>query len=84
LQPIDGFAAETGAATIIEVASKLGFPLSTTHVISSSILGVGATRGLGGVRWSIAGEMLTAWIITIPICAALAYLFYLPLGLVSR
>jgi PiT family inorganic phosphate transporter len=84
LQPIDGFAAETGAATIIEVASKLGFPLSTTHVISSSILGVGATRGLGGVRWSIAGEMLTAWIITIPICAALAYLFYLPLGLVGR
>ena len=84
LQPIDGFAAETGAATIIEVASKLGFPLSTTHVISSSILGVGATRGLGGVRWSIASEMVTAWIITIPICAGLAFLFYLPLGLASR
>jgi PiT family inorganic phosphate transporter len=84
LRPVDGFAAETAAATVIETASKLGFPLSTTHCISSSILGVGVTRGLGAVRWSVAGEMITAWIITIPICAALAYLLYLPLGLAAR
>jgi len=84
LKPIDGFAAETSAATIIELASRFGFPLSTTHVISSSILGVGATRHPGAVRWGVAGDMITAWIITIPICAALAYLFYLPLGLASR
>jgi PiT family inorganic phosphate transporter len=83
LRPIDGFAAETAAATVIETASKLGFPLSTTHCISSSILGVGASRGLSSVRWAVAGEMITAWIITIPICAALAYLFYLPLGLAA-
>jgi PiT family inorganic phosphate transporter len=84
LQPIDGFAAETAAATVIETASRLGFPLSTTHVISSAILGVGSTRRFGAVRWNVAGEMITAWIITIPICAALAYLIFLPLGLAAR
>ena len=84
LQPIDGFAAETGAASIIEIASKLGFPLSTTHVISSSILGVGATRHAGRVQWSVAGNMITAWIITIPICATLAAAYSLPLGLLVR
>jgi PiT family inorganic phosphate transporter len=84
LQPIDGFAAETAAASVIEVASRLGFPLSTTHVISSSILGVGTTRHPGGVHWQVAGDMITAWIITIPICATLAYFFYLPLGLAAR
>ena len=84
LQPVDGFAAETSAASVIEIASRLGFPLSTTHVISSSILGAGATRQAGTVHWEVAGEMVMAWIITIPICAALAYLFYLPLGLMAR
>ncbi|MCC7104235.1 MAG: inorganic phosphate transporter [Chloroflexi bacterium] len=81
LQPIHGFAAETAAATVLEVASRLGFPLSTTHVISSSILGVGATRGFNAVRWGVAGNMVTAWIITIPLCAALAWLVYQPLSL---
>jgi inorganic phosphate transporter, PiT family len=80
LQPIDGFSAETAAATVIEAASRFGFPLSTTHVISSSILGVGWTRNAGAVHWAVAGEMITAWIITIPICAALAYVIYLPLS----
>jgi len=84
LQPIDGFAAETAAATVIETASRLGFPLSTTHVISSSILGVGSTRHPGSVHWGVAGDMITAWIITVPICATLAYAFYLPLGLAAR
>jgi PiT family inorganic phosphate transporter len=53
-------------------------------VISSSILGVGSTRRVGAVHWEVAGQMITAWIITIPICAALAYLYYLPMGLVAR
>ena len=82
LQPIHGFAAETAAATIIEAASRIGSPLSTTHVISSSILGAGASRGFSAVRWNIAGSILTAWILTIPLCMALASVFYLLLKMV--
>src|SRR5207302_1987933 len=73
LEPIHGFAAETTAATIIETASRLGFPLSTTHVISSAILGVGAARRLSGVRWNVAFNIVRAWVFTIPVCAALAF-----------
>jgi inorganic phosphate transporter, PiT family len=76
LRPIDGFAAETAAATVIEVASRLGIPVSTTHVISSAILGVGATRSLSAVRWGIAGRIISAWVITIPACIALAWIVY--------
>jgi inorganic phosphate transporter, PiT family len=76
LQPIHGFVAETTAGIVIEVASRLGYPLSTTHVISSSILGVGASRRLRAVRWSIAGSIVTAWIVTIPTCAVLAWGLY--------
>lgn len=72
LQPMHGFAAETAAATIIEIASRLGFPLSTTHVISSSIMGVGASRRLSAVRWGVAGNIVTAWFLTIPTCMMLA------------
>ncbi len=79
LWPIHGFAAETGAGIVIEAASRLGFPLSTTHVISSAILGVGLTRGANEVRWGIAGSIVTAWIITIPTCATLAALSYIVL-----
>jgi PiT family inorganic phosphate transporter len=76
LRTIDGFAAETAAATVIEVASRLGIPVSTTQVISSSILGVGATRSLSAVRWGIAGRIITAWVVTLPACIALAWLVY--------
>ena len=76
LRPIDGFAAETAAATVIEVASRLGIPVSTTHVISSSILGVGATRSLSAVRWGIAGRIVSAWVVTIPACIILAWVVY--------
>jgi PiT family inorganic phosphate transporter len=76
LRPIDGFAAETAAATVIEVASRLGIPVSTTHVISSAILGVGATRSLSAVRWGIAGRIVSAWVITIPACITLAWIVY--------
>jgi PiT family inorganic phosphate transporter len=82
LEPIHGFAAETTAATIIESASRFGFPLSTTHVISSCILGVGAARRLSGVRWGVAFNMVRAWIFTIPVCAAIAFVAYFILNLV--
>jgi len=82
LDPIHGFAAETTAATIIETASRLGFPLSTTNVISSCILGVGAARRISGVRWSVAFNMIRAWIFTIPICITLAFVAYELLNLI--
>lgn len=73
LEPIHGFAAETSAATVIQIASRLGFPLSTTHVISSGILGVGAARRLNAVRWGVARTMIGAWLLTIPVTAALGF-----------
>jgi PiT family inorganic phosphate transporter len=76
LQPIHGFAAETAAATIIEVASRLGFPLSTTHVISTSIMGAGGSRRLSNVKWGVAGNIFTAWILTIPVCMILSAIFF--------
>lgn len=76
LTPIHGFAAETTAATIIEAASRFGIPVSTTHVISSSILGVGSAKRFKSVRWIIAGRMFQAWVFTIPATAFIAYLSY--------
>ena len=67
LQPIHGFAAETTASIIITGASQLGIPVSTTQVISSSILGVGATKRLSAVRWGIVGNILWAWVLTLPL-----------------
>ncbi len=75
LQPVHGFAADFSAATVIEVASLLGIPVSTTHCASSAIMGVGATRRLSAVRWGVAGNIATAWILTFPICGGLGYLF---------
>lgn len=73
LRPIHGFAAEASAATVIEVASRFGLPLSTTHIISSTIMGVGATKRLSAVRWGVAGRIVLAWIFTLPACALLAW-----------
>lgn len=73
LRTIDGFAAETAAATVIETASQLGIPVSTTHVISSAIMGVGATRRASAVRWGVAGRIVMAWFVTIPACAAIGW-----------
>ncbi len=75
LQPVHGFAADLSAATVIEVASQLGIPVSTTHSASSAVMGVGATRRLSAVRWGVAGNIVTAWILTFPICGGLGYLF---------
>jgi len=74
LKPIHGFAAQTTAATVIEVASRIGLPLSTTHVISSTIMGVGASKRLSAVKWGIGGNIVLAWILTLPVCALLAWL----------
>src|SRR5205085_2470320 len=73
LRPIHGFAAETSAATVIEISSRLGIPVSTTHAIASAILGVGATRRLSAVRWGVAGQIVTAWVLTLPCCFLLAW-----------
>lgn len=83
LRPINGFAAETAAAAVIEVASRLGIPVSTTHVISSAILGVGATKRLSAVRWGIAGRIVVAWVLTIPACIVLGWAIYYLLHLAT-
>ncbi|MEE8352865.1 MAG: inorganic phosphate transporter [Dehalococcoidales bacterium] len=75
LDPVHGFAAQASAATVIEVASHYGIPVSTTHCATSAVLGVGATRRLSAVRWGVAGNIVTAWVLTFPICAALGYVF---------
>ncbi len=74
LEPIHGFSAETAAAVVIELASRLGIPLSTTHTISTSIMGVGAIRRLSAVRWGVAREIVAAWILTFPVCGLIAFL----------
>lgn len=74
LQPIHGFAAETSAALVIQGASRIGLPLSTTHVIASGIMGVGATRKLSAVKWGVVGNIVLAWILTFPICAGIGWL----------
>ena len=79
LEPVHGFAAETTAASIIYTAAHFGMPVSTTHVISSAIMGVGTARGARGVRWGVAGNILAAWVITIPASALVAALTWLVL-----
>jgi inorganic phosphate transporter, PiT family len=73
LQPFQGFAAETGAATTIEIASRLGIPVSTTHTISTAIMGVGAARNVSAVRWGVVSELVGAWILTFPVCAIIGW-----------
>jgi PiT family inorganic phosphate transporter len=75
LQPIHGFAAQTTAATVIQLASIWGMPLSTTHVISTSIMGVGATKRLNAVKWRLMGRIVWAWVLTLPTTAVLGYVF---------
>ena len=77
LQPVGGFAAETGAAFALLTATQLGVPVSTTHAITGAIVGVGATRRLSAVRWGVAGQIVWAWILTIPCAFSLAAFMYL-------
>ena len=73
LQPVHGFAAETSAALIIQIASNYGIPLSTTHVISTSIMGVGAVKRFSGVKWTVVRRIVWAWVFTLPVSALLSY-----------
>lgn len=70
LRPVDGFAAETGGATVIELASALAIPVSTTHCITGAVMGVGSTRRLSAVRWGVARHIVAAWILTFPVVIA--------------
>jgi PiT family inorganic phosphate transporter len=76
LKPIDGFAAETSAALTILAASHLGLPVSTTHVLSGAIMGVGSSRRVSAVRWGVTVRIMWAWVLTIPISAAVAWAGY--------
>jgi PiT family inorganic phosphate transporter len=82
LDPIHGFAAETTAATVILGASHFGMPVSTTHIISTAIMGVGASQRLSAVRWGVAGRIVVAWILTIPAAGAVAAVSYYVLNLI--
>lgn len=73
LQPVHGFAAETTAAVIIQAASHLGIPLSTTHVISTSIMGVGAVKRFSGVKWGVVERIVWAWVFTLPATGFVGY-----------
>lgn len=82
LQPVHGFAAETSAALMILTASHMGMPVSTTHVISTSIMGVGAAKRFSAVRWGIVGSILWAWVLTFPMAFALGAGSFLALDLI--
>jgi PiT family inorganic phosphate transporter len=73
LQPVHGFAAETTAATVLFTAAQMGMPVSTTHAISTSIMGVGAAKRLGGLKWTVVERILWAWFLTLPAAAVIAY-----------
>jgi PiT family inorganic phosphate transporter len=74
LEPVHGFAAETGAAVTIELATRLGVPLSTTQTINTAIVGVGATRRFSAVRWGVTLQIVSAWILTFPVCGAIGWI----------
>ena len=76
LHPINGFAAETSAAAVIMAASSLGIPVSTTHNISSAIMGVGTAKRFNAIKWTVVEKMIWAWILTIPAAAGIAYAFF--------
>ena len=73
LESYQGFAAEAGAGAAIEMASRLAIPLSTTHTINTAIMGVGASKRFSAVRWGVVGEVVTAWILTFPVCGAIGF-----------
>ena len=73
LQPIHGFACDFSAATVIEIASRLGIPVSSSHCATAAVIGVGATRRLSAVRWGVTRNIVVAWILTFPACGALGW-----------
>ncbi len=84
LKPVHGFCAETGGAMSVFLASWLGIPVSTTHVITGAIVGVGSAQRASSVRWGLAGKIVWAWILTIPASAGIAGIVYLALHVVIR
>ena len=83
LEPVHGFAAETTAATVLFTTAHFGMPVSTTHVISAAIMGVGTAHGVRGVRWGVARSILLAWVITIPAAGLMAGAVWLVLNIVG-
>jgi PiT family inorganic phosphate transporter len=79
MEPASGFAAQASSGFVIYFATKLGYPLSTTHVVSGAVMGAGATKRLSAVRWGVAGNIAVAWVLTIPMAALVAALCYWPL-----
>src|SRR5688572_10188271 len=82
IAPIQGFVAETAGALTILTASQAGVPISTTHCINACIMGVGASKRLSAVRWGVAGNIIVAWIVTLPLAAAISAVVMLLLDLV--
>ncbi len=76
LEPVHGFAAETGAAVVLMTTAQIGLPVSTTHTITSSVMGVGAVKRLSAIRWGVTARILYAWVFTLPSTALLAALIY--------
>ena len=76
LKPVGGFCAETGGAMTLFIATALGIPVSTTHTITGAIVGVGSTQRMSAVRWGVAGNIVWAWIFTIPASAFVAAIAY--------
>ncbi|HNQ14397.1 MAG TPA: inorganic phosphate transporter, partial [Pyrinomonadaceae bacterium] len=84
LQPVGGFCAETGGAVTLAIATHFGIPVSTTHTITGAIVGVGATKRLSAVKWGVAGRIVWAWVLTIPMSGLIAAAFYLAVLFVHR
>jgi PiT family inorganic phosphate transporter len=79
MDPPAGFAAQATAGAVIYASTHYGYPLSTTHVVSGAVMGSGATKRLSAVRWGVAGNIVVAWVLTIPASAAVAALFWFPI-----
>ena len=73
IRPYQGFSAATAGSAILMMVTRYGIPVSSTHVISGAIVGVGATRGKNAVQWGVVREMMTAWVITIPLALVIAF-----------
>jgi PiT family inorganic phosphate transporter len=84
LVPMGGFAAETAGAVSLFSSTALGVPVSTTHTIAGAIVGVGSIRGRRRVRWGIASQIVSAWLLTIPVSAAIAAILYTVVSLVPK
>lgn len=83
LKPVHGFAAETSSSIVILTASHFGIPVSTTHIISTSIMGVGSTQRFSAVKWGIVGNIVSAWVLTIPMCMLISAVSYLLLAKIA-